>query len=169
MRRGLLAAAITTAVMFGSAGEAMGGAPTLGHKTNQLGGLAPNRETNHSGNIAHVTVVVKHDPGDSVDQLVFDDDWDGTNDPTSVKTNITPQKPSIQGGYDYTRVSYSYTIPTSNTGMSCPLVGTRTRRTNDRFIRLKARTDDGQFTQTLSTDINFVATDQCTGSEDFAY
>src|SRR3954454_4031453 len=99
MRRGLLAAAITTAVLFGSAGQAMAAAPTIVNTTSWLESLATNGETNHSGNIAHVTVVVKHDPGDSVDQLVFDDDWDGTNDPTSVKTNITPQKPSIQGGY----------------------------------------------------------------------
>src|SRR4051812_29771792 len=119
MRRGLLAIAITTAAVFASSGQAMAAAPTIVNTTNWLESQATNGQTNNAENVAPVTVVVKHDPGQSVDQLVFDDDWDGTVDPASVKTDISPQKPSIQGGYDYSRVSYSYTIPTANTGMSC--------------------------------------------------
>src|SRR5688572_3258793 len=98
MKRGLLSILIATAALAASAAPASAAAPTIVNTSNWLESLATGGQTNHDANIVHVTVVVKHDPGDSVDQLVFDDDWDGTNDPTSVKTNISPQKPNIQGG-----------------------------------------------------------------------
>src|SRR3954452_15343481 len=98
MRRGLLATAIAAAAFFASAGQAMAAAPTIVNTSNWLESQSTAGQTNNSANVVHVTVLVKHDPGVDVDQLIFDDDWDGTNDPSSVKTNFTQQKPTIQGG-----------------------------------------------------------------------
>src|SRR5215212_7081636 len=119
MRRGLLTMLVALAALAAWTTPAMAATPTIVNTANWLESPATGGQTNNGANTVSVTVVVKHDPGVSVDQLVFDEDWDSTNDPTAVKTNISPQKPSIQGGYDYSRVTYTYSIPTSNTGMSC--------------------------------------------------
>ncbi len=58
-----------------------------------------------NGNSLRLTLLVKHDPGRSVTGVKIDDDWNGTDETTTktVKTT-TLQQPTVQGGYEYSRV-----------------------------------------------------------------
>src|SRR5688572_26787475 len=162
-----LALLIATVAMLTFAAPSFAAAPQIVNSSSWLESLATSGESGKNGNWVRVTTVVKHDPGVTIDQLQFDDDWDGTTDPTSTKTNFTAQKMNVAGGADYTRISYAYQIPTSNTGMSCGFLS-GTRRTDNRNIRVRVRQSDGTYSSTLSNQIKFVASGQCTGPEDFA-
>src|SRR5687767_7799857 len=118
-QRVCLALLIALAAILVPAASANAAAPQIVNSSSWLESLATSGENGKNGNWVRVTTVVKHDPGETIDQLQFDDDWDGNIDPTSTKTGFTAQKMNVAGGADYTRISYAYQIPTSNTGMSC--------------------------------------------------
>jgi hypothetical protein len=137
-------------------------------QTSWLVSCAAAGETENNGNILRVSALVSHDLPDTIPSLLTDDDWDGTNDAGTVRS-VSAEHPTVAGGYAYSRANLSYTFPTSNTGMSCPLIGTRTRRTDNRNARIAARSNQSETSGTSSSIIKFVAAGQCTGSEDFAY
>ena len=132
--------------------------------------LATSGESGKGGNWVSVTTVVKHDRGVTIDQLQFDDDtWTAPLTPTSTKTNFTAQKMNVAGGADYTRISYRYQIPTSNTGMDDGfLLGTR-RTDNCNLAVLFAVSNDGNsLVHAVEPAQVRLASGQCTGPEDFA-
>jgi len=118
-------------------------------------------------NILRISALVSHDAGNSIASLITDDDWDGTVDPTTVRT-VTATRPSIASGYPRSRVNLSYQLPTSNTGMSCGPFSF-TRRTSDRNARFQARDSAGQTSGASSSLIKFVAAGTCTTPEDYAF
>ena len=66
-----------------------------------------------------LTALVKHDPGLSITALRVDDNYDGTDNTGTASFNKTPQsiqQPSIINGYDYSRATLTYNLPTSNSG-----------------------------------------------------
>lgn len=142
---------------------------STGGQTNWLETFATGGETGNNANVGRITVLVKHAAARRVTALRIDDNYDGT-DNTASETNVAvaAQRPNVAGGYNYSRVTYQYQVPTSGTGMSCPVFGTRTRRTV-KPIRIRAVLDDGTLTPSTSSDIKFTATGQCLGSEDFPY
>lgn len=121
----------------------------------------------NSGNQTRMSVLATDADEQAIASLVTDDDYDGTTDPTTVRA-VTAQRPTIATGYPRTRANLTYTTPTSNTGMSCTL-GTGTRRTSDRNVRIAARDTAGETSGNSSSIIKFVGSDGCSGPEDFAY
>src|SRR3954453_11437930 len=118
MRRGLLAAAITTAALFGAAGQARAPAPTIVNSSTWLEAPTLSGQTTNSSNKARISLVVDHDPGRKVTSLRIDDDWNGTdNTPTGgTLVSVTPQQPA--GTFDYSRVSITHTYNTSGGRLS---------------------------------------------------
>lgn len=141
---------------------------STGGQTNWLETFTTAGETGNSANQVRVSVLVKHDPGREVTGLKFDDNYDGTDNTTAdVVRAVTAQQPTIDGGYDYSRVTYQYAVPTANTGIDCGfLSGTRE---STRPIRIRAVLDNNVETPTSSSNINFTAAGQCTGPEDYPY
>ncbi len=138
-------------------------------QTNWLESFFSSGETNNSGNKVRISLAVKHDPGRKVTGLKIDDDWDGTDNTTSKAVkNVTAQQPTVQGGYDHSRVTYEYTFPTANTGMSCGAFGIGGTNKATKQIRVRAVLDNAEETATSSSNIIFTRTD-CTGGEDFPY
>ena len=122
----------------------------------------------NGGNSAAVTVslLVKHDPGRNVTNLKIDDDYDGTDNTTSKALKaVTAQQPTIVNGYDYSRVTYSYTASTSNTGLSCGFLGVGGTAVTTKPIRVRAILDDSSETATSTTDLKLIRYD-CTGGDD---
>ena len=66
-------------------------------------------------------MIVQHPVGQEVTGLRIDDDWDGdaTRPRSATIKNVTAQQPNVTGGYGYSRVTFSYVIPTCGTDMSC--------------------------------------------------
>lgn len=119
-----------------------------------------------TGARAHVTLVVKHDPGLEVTGLRYDTNYDGTdNTPNAGITAVTAEQPP--GSFNYSRVSSSVTLPNPG-AFSCPIFGTRTRRV-DRTIRVRARLSNGTETGTLSANVHLVANGQCLASQDYPF
>lgn len=166
-----LVAAVATLVFAGSASaQSIQNQTSTGGQTNWLETFATGAETSNSTNMGRITVLVEHPAGRSVTGLKIDDNYDGTDNTATVgTTNVAGvQKPNVNGGYTYSRVTFQYQVPTGNTGMSCPIIGTRTRRTV-RPIRIRAVLDNGTTTPSTSSDIKFVANGQCLASEDFPF
>ncbi len=139
-------------------------------QTSWLVSCATSGETENNGHILRISSWVQHDLTSSLASYVTDDDWDGTTDPSTVRSiTAVDERPTIAGGYPRTRANLSYTIPTSNTGMSCGFLS-GTRRTTNRAARIQARDNVPQTSSpATSSQIKFVAAGQCTGVEDFAY
>ena len=171
-RIGLLLLALTAAVLVpaGTASaQSIMNQTSTGGQTAWLESFAASGQGDNSSNKVWLSVLVKHPAGRSVTGLRIDDDWDDDNEAaTAAIKSVTDQQQTIQGGTIYSRVNFSYTIPTSNTGMSCGPFSF-TRRTDNRVMRIRARLDNGAETPTSSSTIKFVATGQCLGAEDFAY
>ncbi len=164
-----LATVLVGAVTASSASAQIVNTSSTGGQTNWLETFATGGETGNSANVGRITVLVRHAATRRVTALRIDDNYDGTdNTPTETNVAVTPQRPNVDGGYGYSRVTFQYQMPTSGTGMSCPVFGTRTRRTV-RPLRIRAVLDDGTQTATTSSDIKFTATGQCLGSEDYPY
>lgn len=164
-----LATVLVGAVTASSASAQIVNTSSTGGQTNWLETFATGGETGNSANVGRITVLVRHAATRRVTALRIDDNYDGTdNTPTETNVAVTPQRPNVDGGYGYSRVTFQYQMPTSGTGMSCPVFGTRTRRTV-RPLRIRAVLDDGTQTPTTSSDIKFTATGQCLGSEDYPF
>src|SRR3712207_766181 len=73
-----------------------------------------------------VSVLASHANAENIASILTDDDWDGTDDPTTVRS-ITVQRPNIATGYPRTRGEINYGIGNTNI-MGCPIIGTRTRK-----------------------------------------
>jgi VCBS repeat-containing protein len=111
-----------------------------------------------------LTLLVRHDLGQSVTGLALDTDYNGTDNTSSIgPIAVTPQKPA--GNFNYSRVSFT-TVPPKPSGFSCPLFGTRTRVVTVP-IRVRAVTSDGQRTSSVSQNVSFVEDAQCNGTQDF--
>jgi hypothetical protein len=130
-------------------------------------------QTDNAGDRVRLSVLVKHAAGTEVTGLRIDDDYDGTDETASATIKpVTAQQPNVAGGYTYSRVFYDYNIPTTNTGMECnlnPFNFNVVRRTDNRFIRLRARLNTGAETASTSSRIKFIATSQCNTQEDYPY
>ena len=120
-----------------------------------------------------VTAVVQHDFGRVVTGLALDLNYDGTDNTSTVApTAVTAQQPS--GGFNYSRVSFTMTNTSSPAlpkpgGFSCPTFSNGTRSV-DVPIRLRAVTDDGQRTGSVSQTMTFIEDVNCAniaGTQDF--
>jgi hypothetical protein len=110
-----------------------------------------------------VSMIVQHPVGREVTGLRIDDDWDNTNEATSAAIkNVTAQQPNVTGGYGYSRITFSYDIPTSGTDFSCGTFD-GTRRTDGNSVHVRARMDDGSETGTSSSRVKFIAAGNCQG------
>jgi Bacterial Ig domain len=144
---------------------------SVGGQTTWLTSFATGGEDNRDpARTLRLSMLVGHPLGQTVTGLRTDDDWDGTDESgTASLDSVTEQQPSIAGGYGFSRVNYSYLIPTSNTGFSCPLIGTATRRTSDRVFRVRAHLANGSESPVSNSAIRFIATGQCNAHEDWPY
>jgi hypothetical protein len=125
-------------------------------------------ETGNNANIIQISALVQHPTNRTVTGLKIDDNWDGTDNTSTVATkSVTPERPNVNGGYGYSRVTFSYQFPVSGTGMSCGFLS-GTRRTTKQ-VRIRAVLDNGALSPPSTSDINFTSTGQCTGPEDYAY
>src|SRR4051794_10896653 len=172
----VISAAIAVAAM-GSAGAASAANPSIINTgtgcTGQTAWLVTcataGEAPSSNPNFLRISALVSHDSGNSIASLLTDDDWDGTVDPTTVRS-VSEERPNIAGGYPRSRVNLSYQLPTSNTGMSCStFTFSGTRRTTDRNARIQARDSASQTSGTSSSQIKFVAAGGCTGPEDYAF
>ena len=92
---------------------------------------------------SRLTLLVRHDLGQSVTGLALDTDYNGTDNTSSIGAiAVTAQKPA--GNFNYSRVSVHHG-PTEAGGFSCPVFGTRVRVVTVP-IRVRAVTADGQRT-----------------------
>ena len=94
MRRGLLTLALAAAAFGATAAQANAAAPTIVNSSQWLESLATSGENGKNGNYVTLTALVKHDPGATLSSFVIDEDWDGTNDPTTVRTVTAQRLPS---------------------------------------------------------------------------
>lgn len=140
-----------------------------GDQRNWLETFATGGETNRNANVLRISALVKHEQNRRVTAIKIDDDWDGSDDTSSGgNRSVTAQRPTVVDGYGYSRVTYEYRHPTNNTGMSCPVFGTRTRRTV-KPVRIRAVLDNGTQTATTSSNIRFVASGNCLSAEDYPF
>lgn len=119
------------------------------------------------GNRVTVSLLVKHDPGRSVTGIKIDDDWDAAEDASGKTTKpVTAEQPVVQGGFNYSRVTYSYLAPTSGMGLTCPgifgAVGTMSRTAQ---ISVVAVLDDASESDASESKIRLVRED-CNGHRD---
>lgn len=166
--------AAATLFVLGTA-ESRAATPTIvnqsstGGQTNWLESFTVGNAGNADGRRVWITLVVRHDPGRRVTGLRIDDNYDGTdNTSSSTVRSVTPQQPTVVDGYNHSRVSYNYQVPTSNTGLDCGnIFGGGTDR-SDRPLRIKAQLDNGETTATSSSTIKWARID-CTGKDDLPY
>jgi len=160
-----------------SAGTARAATPTIvnqsstGGQTNWLESFTTGGEGDGGDNRAQIKIslLVKHDVGRKVTGIKVDDDYDGTDNTSSKTTkNVTAQQPTMQGGYDYSRVTLTYNAPSSGTDLGCNPFGNHDRHSS-KSIRVRAVLDNGDQTGTSSSTIKFVATGQCLAYEDYPY
>ena len=142
---------------------------STGGQTNWLESFTVANAGNADGHRVWVTLLVKHDPGREVTGLRIDADYDG-NDGTGSQTvrSVSAQQPTVVDGYDYSRVSYNYQVPTSNTGLDCGNVFSNGTDQTSRPLRIRAQLDNGVQTATSVSNIKWARTD-CTGKDDMPY
>ena len=80
---------------------------------------------------------------------------------------MTAQQPTVVNGYNTSRVSYNYQLPTSNTGLDCPFIGSGTA-TSSKPLRVRAQLDDGTQTATSVSNIRWIRHD-CNARDDMPY
>ena len=108
---------------------------------------------NNSSNHIRFTLVVKHAAGVSVDGLKIDENWDGADDTTAEPARaVTSQQPIVQGGFNYSRVTYDLTFDTSGTGFRCIDIFNGPARRTTKPFRVKAQTSDGQTTGVVNAN-----------------
>ncbi len=179
MRRAGLIAALAAVAALAIPAAASAANPTIlntntgcSGQTSWLISCATAGQTGTGGNANQLRISgwFSHDTGNTLASLLTDDDWDGTNDVSTVR-GAGATRPNIFGGYPRSRSNVTYQLPTGNTGMSCdgfPGFG-GTRRTDNRVARIAARDSGNQTSGTSSSQIKFLAAGSCTGPEDFAY
>ncbi len=167
-----IAAVFLVAVGAAPAGAA---APTIvnqsstGGQTNWLESFTVGNAGNADGHRAWFTVLVKHDPGRKVTGLRIDDNYDGTdNTGSETLRGVTSQQPVVVDGYNYSRVSYNYQLPTSNTGLDCGNVFSGGTSQSTKPLRIRAQLDNGQQTATSVSNIKWARTD-CNAKDDMPY
>lgn len=132
-------------------------------QTTWLESFATVGESSSPANTLRVSMIVQHPVGREVTGLRIDDDWDTNNEATTAAIkNVTAQQPNVTGGYGYSRVTFSYVIPTAGTDMSCGTTS-GTRRTDNNNVHVRAQMDDGSETGTTSSRVKFIASGNCQG------
>ena len=165
-RRGLLVLVALAALLAAAPSAHAVATITNSSGTNWLESLSAPGEGG-TGMRIRVTTVVKHDPGREVTGLRIDDDYDGTDETGSVSVRaVTSEQPS--GTFNYSRVTYEFTPPEDNIDFRCVSFSGPLRRV-DKPIRLRARLDDGQQTQSVASNVHFVANGQCGGATDYPF
>jgi hypothetical protein len=124
-----------------------------------------NRENTET---VRISMLVQHDIGRSVSQIRIDEDWDGSNEAaTATAHNVTDQQPVVSGGYAYSRFTFTRQVQTSGVGFSCPVIGTRTRRT-EKNLHVQVQLDNGDDTATSTSNLRLVDPDSnCLASQDY--
>ncbi|MCO5315204.1 MAG: Ig-like domain-containing protein [Solirubrobacterales bacterium] len=78
-------------------------------------------QTGRKGNTVRISLLVKHDPGRSVTGLKIDDDWNATDDSDGATAKVVSSiQPVVQGGFNYSRITFDYLAPTAGMGVTCP-------------------------------------------------
>jgi hypothetical protein len=156
-------------------GNARAATPTIvnqsstGGQTNWLESFTVANAGNADGHRVWITVLVKHDPGRKVTGLRIDADYDGTDETGSETVRaVTAQQPTVVDGYNYSRVSYNYQVPTSNTGLDCGSIFSGGTTQSSKDIRLRAQLDNGTQTATSVSSIKWARTD-CNAKDDMPY
>ncbi|MCO5315805.1 MAG: Ig-like domain-containing protein [Solirubrobacterales bacterium] len=174
----LLAVLVLSAVAFlatSGAGRAEAAAPVIMNTANAPGPSGMSFGKNWLENWTpsdgfrqvRVTLTVKHDPGRRVTGLRIDDDYNGNDDTGSATLRaVTPQQPTVAGGFDYSRVTLTFDVSNSNTGLTCPgLFGGDGVRSRTLTLRIRAQLDDGTQTATSNSDMRLIRAD-CSGKDD---
>src|SRR5215208_3006584 len=176
MRRGLLTAAITTAALLTSAGQAMAAAPSIlntatgcnSGSVNQTSWLVSCASQGHDGNTpagrrTRIAALVSHDPDKSINSLLTDE-WGNA----TVTRAGGCQRPTIQGGYGRSRCNIVFTHNNNNTGLSGSTLGacgsdSDRRYSDDRALGLRAQDSSSQNSTTSNSIEKFVAADHSSG------
>jgi hypothetical protein len=131
-------------------------------QTTWLESFATVGESSSPANTLRVSMIVQHPVGREVTGLKFDDNWDGDGNDLGSTKSVTAQQPNVTGGYAYSRVTFSYVIPTGGTDMSCDTFS-GTRRNDNNSVYVRAVMDDATETATSSSRIKFIAAGNCQG------
>ena len=137
-------------------------------------------ESGSGGDVFRISALVSHDADKTIASLLTLDTWptSDTGTPGNVRTanNTAPNsntRPNISSGYPRSRINLNFPVSTSGTGMSCPAIGSPSRRTSNRYQRTFARDSSSQNSATVGSIVKFTANGNClftTGNnEDFAY
>jgi hypothetical protein len=136
---------------------------------------------NDNGHQARITLVVRHAAGRKLSKLRIDQNWDDTDNTGGTPTagegdalfgpTVSPElDPATQvtGGSEWSRVSYTWNIRTSGTGITNGITS-GTRRTNKR-IYVRGELDNGTTTPSVQAQIDFTsAGNDSYGREDFPF
>ncbi len=166
----LLAMAGTLILAVSAPDRASAANPTIENSTQWLESTAASGGPGDPpGNPRQVTValMVKHDVGRKITAIKIDDNYNGTDETGSQTARplggSQSQQPTIAGGYDYTRVNYTYDAP-KGSDVYCPGIGAGDQY-EVRPIRIRAIDDNGQESATANANITFVRYD-CTSRQD---
>lgn len=162
----LAAVALASLLTVGSAGaQTIVNTTSVGSpaQTSWLSSFTTTGENgSHSnGRQIRLSLVVQHPVGRSVTGLKIDQNWDGTDNTSTVGTTtsgVDIEQPTVAGGFNYTRVNYSF-FTTNDT------VGSTTRRA-DEVLRIRAVLDNGAQSSTSNSTVRFISAGQFTGSQD---
>jgi hypothetical protein len=108
--------------------------------------------------LIHVTFMVSHDVGRRITSV---NGFGTTN--RIVDAQYIPLGANNRLGTTLVRAQYD---PGHPGGFSCPIIGSSTRR-HDRSFSFSVSDDLGQVSQTLSQNVHWIETDQCTGADDY--
>jgi hypothetical protein len=161
------AAAVVVTMLVAMATPAAAAAPAIvnaGSGSQWLESFAVPKDTN--GERIFVTYVVKHDLGVQVTGLAVDDDWNGTDNTSTIAADAVTATLIPGGASNYSAVRYSF-VPPNQPGFSCGLFS-GTRRVNN-TLRVRAVTSDGQRTAVVSANVHSVENNQCLAVTDYPY
>ena len=115
-----------------------------------------------TGNVMHVTLVVKHDPDLAVTGVWMDTNFNNVPD---TLVNTTAEQPS--GDFNYSRVSVSRSV--SYGSFRCVDIFNGPLRRTSANVAVRARLSNGTETSQVSTSAFTIADGQCTGADDFPF
>ncbi len=95
-----------------------------------------------------LSLTVAHPTGRFVNALKIDQNWDGDSNDMGTHTGISVERPIVAGGFNYTRVNYSFQTTSDVTG--------GTTRQADATLHLRAVLDDNSESGVSSSVVRFI-------------
>lgn len=185
LRFALFAIAALTLLVLLQAAPAKAAAPGIINtgtgctgQTAWLVSCASQGEQDSGANMFRASVLTSQDADKTINALLGDFDWDGSDFNASTAVNaaapvFSATKPATPSGYPRSRVNVNYQFPVSNSGITYPtFLGVctgGTRRIDTKNVRVRTRDSNNVSSSTSNSIMKFTNGRDCFGFEDYAW